>query len=59
MSWREPPVSRKPGRARRLERLKAETERAELEQIRRLLDLPMERRTHFLRRRTGFTGSAL
>ena len=43
----------------RLERLKAETEQAELEQIRRLLDLPMDQRTHFLRRRTGFIGSAL
>ena len=42
----------------RLERLKAGTEKAELEQIRRLLALPMEKRTHFLRR-TGFTGSAL
>jgi hypothetical protein len=52
-------VSEKAGRKKRLERLKAETEKAELEQIRRLLDLPMERRTHFLRRRTGFVGSAL
>jgi len=47
------------GRAKRLERLKAETEKAELEQIRRLLALPPEKRTHFLRRRTGFVGSAL
>ncbi|HPD13545.1 MAG TPA: hypothetical protein PLE19_01255 [Planctomycetota bacterium] len=46
-------------REKRLERLKAETEKAELEQIRRLLALPPEKRTHFLRRRTGFVGSAL
>jgi hypothetical protein len=46
-------------RKKRLERLKAETEKAEVEQIRRLLALPIEKRTHFLRRRTGFTGSAL
>jgi len=46
-------------RERRLEALRAETERAELEQIRRLLALPMEKRTHFLRRRTGFVGSTL
>jgi hypothetical protein len=52
-------VSRKTKREERLEALKAETERAELEQIRRLLALPLEKRTHFLRRRTGFVGSAL
>ncbi len=46
-------------RQKRLERLKAETEKAEVEQIRRLLALPPEKRTHFLRRRTGFVGSAL
>jgi len=46
-------------RKKRLERLKAEAEKAELEQIRRLLALPAEKRTHFLRRRTGFVGSAL
>jgi len=46
-------------RKRRLERLRAEVEKAELEQIRRLLALPPEKRTHFLLRRTGFTGSAL
>jgi len=52
-------VSKRSGKDARLERLKAEAEKAELEQIRRLLDLPMERRTHFLRRRTGVVGSAL
>ena len=46
-------------RKKRLERLKAESERAELDQIRRILALPPEKRTHFLRRRTGFVGSAL
>jgi hypothetical protein len=39
--------------------LKAEAEEAELDQIRRLLDLPIEKSTHFLRRGTGFVGSAL
>jgi hypothetical protein len=39
--------------------LKAEAEKAELDQIRRLLALPIEKRTHFLRRRTGLIGSAL
>jgi hypothetical protein len=39
--------------------LKAETERAEIEQIRRLLAMPMSKRTHFLRRRIGLIGSAL
>ena len=57
--WRGPPVSGKAARGKRLERLRAETEKAELEQIRHLLDMPMEKRTHFLRRRTGFVGSAL
>ena len=52
-------MSEKTTRAKRLERLKAETEKAEIEQIHRLLALPMEKRTHFLRRRTGFIGSAL
>ena len=52
-------MSEKAAREKRLERLKAETDKAELEQIRRLLDMPMEKRTHFLRRRTGFVGSAL
>ena len=57
MCWRRPLVSE--SRQKRLERLKAEAERAEVEQIRRLLALPPEKRTHFLRRRTGFVGSAL
>ena len=52
-------VKRGPRRGERLKRLTAECEKAEVEQIRRLLALPIEKRTHFLRRRTGFTGSAL
>ena len=48
-----------PKRKKRLEALEAEAERAEVEQIRRLLDLPPEKRTHFLRKKTGFVGSAL
>ena len=52
-------MSKAADRKKRLERLKTATEKAALEQIRRLLDLPMERRTHFLLRRTGFIGSAL
>jgi hypothetical protein len=43
----------------RLDALKAETDRALMEQIHRLLAWPMNRRTHFLRRRTGFVGSSL
>jgi hypothetical protein len=47
--------SRKAG----LAALKKESERAELEQIRLLLSLPMNRRTHFLRVRLPNGGSAL
>jgi len=39
--------------------LKRETERALVEQIRRLLALPMNKRTHFLRVRHPFGGSHL
>lgn len=47
---------RKRGRLRALEK---ENERAVREQIRRLLSLPMNKRTHFLRVRLPGGGSAL
>ena len=46
-------------RTRVLEALKRENERARREQIRRLLSLPMSQRTHFLRVRLPWGGSAL
>jgi len=46
-------------RAARLKDLKKENERNLREQIRRLLALPMNKRTHFLRARLPFGGSAL
>jgi len=42
-----------------LNALKKESDRAEREQIRALLALPMNRRTHFLRVRLSNGGSAL
>jgi hypothetical protein len=52
----------KPKRASRkqkLDALKAESELALIDSIRRLLDKPMNQRTHFLRKRIGFRASAL
>jgi hypothetical protein len=49
---------RKPSRNERLDALARESERALRDQIRRLLALPMEKRTNFLRVRVG-RGSAL
>ncbi len=52
----------KPAAANReavLAALEKESERAQLEQIRRLLALPMNKRTHFLRVRLPNGGSAL
>ena len=46
-------------RVQSLKALKKENDRAELEQIRRLLALPMNKRTHFLRVRLPGGGSAL
>jgi hypothetical protein len=49
------PVSRKA----RLEALRKETDLAERDLIRRLLALPPEKRTHFLRRRVGIQMTCL
>jgi hypothetical protein len=46
-------------RKQKLAALNAESDRALIEMIRRLLDKPMHQRTHFLRKRVGFRGSAL
>jgi hypothetical protein len=42
-----------------LSQVKKENERALVDQIRRLLALPMNRRTHFLRKRLPWGGSCL
>jgi len=55
MRLAKPRVTRKA----RLAALKKETERAEIDQIRRLLALPPEKRTHFLRKRIGYRMSCL
>lgn len=46
-------------RKQKLDALKAESEFALIDSIRRLLDKPMNRRTHFLRKRVGFRASCL
>jgi hypothetical protein len=46
-------------RKKQLQALKKESDRNLIEQIRRLLALPMNRRTHFLRRRLPGGGSCL
>jgi hypothetical protein len=51
--------SRRTSNAESLDLLQRENERAVREQIRRLLALPMNKRTHFLRVRVGPVGSAL
>jgi hypothetical protein len=52
---KKPRVSRKI----KLEALQKESELAVRDQIRRLLALPMEKRTHFLRKRIGIRMSCL
>jgi hypothetical protein len=44
---------------KKLAALKAESDRELIDMIRRLLAKPMNQRTHFLRKRIGFRGSAL
>jgi hypothetical protein len=46
-------------RKQKLAALKKESDRALIDTIRRLMDKPIEQRTHFLRKRIGFTGSCL
>ncbi len=46
-------------RKQRLAALKAESDRELLDMIRRLLDKPMQERTHFLRKRISYRGSCL
>ena len=57
--WSGPEMRRRKDRAQRLDALKRENERAIEEQIRRLLALPMNKRTHFLRVRLPPLGSTL
>lgn len=56
MSSRKPAVKTK---RRRPSALRLESDRALVEQIRRLLALPMNQRTHFLRKRRGLVGSTI
>jgi hypothetical protein len=52
-------MKRKSARGKVLAALEKENERAVRERIRRLLALPMNKRTHFLRVRLPLHGSAL
>jgi hypothetical protein len=57
--WRKHSVKRRKNRKKRLEDLKKESQRNLIEQIRRQLALPMNRRTNFLRKRLPGGGSCL
>lgn len=46
-------------REKQLEALKAESELALIDTIRRLLAKPLQERTHFLRKRISYRGSCL
>lgn len=46
-------------RKQKLDALRAESDRGLIDTIRRLLDKPMNQRTHFLRKRIGFRATAL
>jgi hypothetical protein len=52
-------MNRKKDRRKQLKALKKESQRNLIEQIRRQLSLPMNRRTHFLRKRLPGGGSCL
>jgi hypothetical protein len=52
-------MNRKKDKRKQLKALKKENERIVIEQIRRRLALPMNRRTHFLRKRLPGGGSCL
>ncbi|MFN0168027.1 MAG: hypothetical protein ACKV22_16505 [Bryobacteraceae bacterium] len=52
-------MRKKNSRKDKLEALRQESERALVEQIRRALALPPDRRTNFLRKRIGFRMSCL
>src|ERR1035437_2376114 len=59
LSWRKCLKKPRVGRRARLEALKKESDLAERDLIRRLLALPPEKRTHFLRKRVGIRMSCL